>query len=153
MKKKIKITEDQFARLKPRLTEVADDRYEREVKIYFVINGEIFPDKEVSELIADKLKISYSIELEHRSWGINGANVYGFRGPEAIEIQVEYYIDEEGDVDTMTVPLVLHWDKVDVRYNKGEGIIAIGDDVEIYVYTGEDGKLHSRAINIDVYTI
>jgi len=153
MKTKIKITEDQFERLKPRLTEVADDRYEREVKIYFIINGEIFPDKEVSELIADKLKVSYSIELEHRSWGINGANVYGFRGPEVIEIQVEYYIDEEGDVDTMTVPLVLHWDKVDVRYNKGEGIIGIGDDIEIYVYTGEDGKLHSRIIKIDVNTI
>ena len=75
MKKRIKITEDQFSRLRPRLTEVADNNYQREVKIYFVINGEIFPDKEVSELIADNLKISYSIELEHRSWGINGANI------------------------------------------------------------------------------
>ena len=92
MKKKIKITEDQFARLKPRLTEEANNRYQRDVKIYFVINGEIFPDKEVSELVADNIKINYSIDLEHKSWGINGANVYGFRGPEAIEVQVEYYI-------------------------------------------------------------
>lgn len=153
MNTKIKITESQFERLRANLTEVDENGYQRDVKIYFVINGEIFPDKEVSELIADKLRIAYRIDLDYKSWGINGASVFGFTGPQSIDVQVEYYVNSEGDVDTMTVPLVLHWDKIDVRKMKGEGIIGIGDDVDIYVSTGEDGKLHSRVIKIDVYTI
>jgi hypothetical protein len=153
MKKKIKLTEDQFERLKPTLVEVSDDKYVREVKVWFVINGEIFPDKEVSELSVDKMKISYMIDLGYKSWGINGANVYGFNGPTTLDVNVEYYVNEDGDTDVMTVPLVMDWSKVSVRKNKGEGIIGIGDEVDIYVYGGNDGKLYSRGINVDVYTI
>jgi hypothetical protein len=153
MNKKIKLTESQFERLKPTLMEVSENKYFRNVKIWFTINGQIFPDKEISEISSDAMKISYLIDLNYKSWGINGVNIYGFTGPKTINVNVEYYVNEAGDTDVMVVPLVIDWSKVSINEKKGEGIIGIGDEIDMGVELGEGGTLKSGGLRIDVHTI
>lgn len=149
---KIKITESQFERLKPRLTEVGNDNaYRMTAKVSFVKNGEILPGKEISNIVSEPITISYFIDLDYKSWGIRGANIYGFKGPSQINVNVEYF---DGDNDSsIELPLVLNWDNVKENIEKGAGVIGLGQEIEIYIFMDPSGKLQSRAIKIDVNTI
>lgn len=149
---KIKLSESQVNRLQHTLSEVdSNNKYRKEVSVDILSRrDEILKGKEIYDITTDKIVISYAIDINYKSWGINGISVYGFSGPSKINVSVNYYINEAGDTQSAIMPMVIDWSKVEANVTNGGGVIGIGDDITINVAMGQNGELVATRAIIDV---
>jgi hypothetical protein len=152
---KILITENQLQTIKNQLvTEGNEDSYRREVKVSFYYPKVSFKGKEINDIIANEsLILLFEIDMEHRSWGVKSVSLYGVRGEKTLDIRVDYYANEDTDTEYEYVTLNLDWEKLQTEERNGEGIITVGDTLEINLSNDENGNLVVDYMAIDTYTL
>lgn len=152
--KKIILTENQLNMIKNHINEGSDDRYRREVSIDLEYYRTSFKGNDINDIVCrDKMVLTFLIEQEHRSWGVKDISLYSIIGVEnTLECEVEYFINEN-ETKTETIELPLDWEKLETDSRNGEGVITIGDSLQIVLANDENGNLVVENMNIDVYTL
>lgn len=127
-----------------------DDRYEMECEVDLTYYKTKFNGKEVEYATADKMRVSFLIDIEARSWGIKYLNVYDVRGPKELDVQLEYYIDETGDEhrDQM-IAVPIDWDKVVMTKNEELGHIGIDNVVRVTIGNDSSGNIVVQEIEVE----
>ncbi len=148
---KIRITESQLDRLRASLNEEPlNDKYVREVIAKFYNNT--YKGYEVNDIAPVKIRISFDIDIEMKSWGIRDINLGGITGPSEVEVEINYYVDNDNTEDAyVTIPL--DWSKLITEKDSGNGMITVGDEVEIYLTQNEEGNLVVERMEMVVYSI
>jgi len=147
---KLRITEGQLERIKSQITEQGGNRYNREVNVTFNAYNATYKGKEINDILPMKVRLSYNIDIEGRSWGIKGISLYGITGPSEIEAEIEYFIDDD-NTDTVTIPMKLNWELAVTEIEKGMGGFSVGDEVEIELVNDAEGNLVIKEIKVPVY--
>ena len=149
--KKIIITEQQLDRI---LNEQENNRYSRTVRVHVWGSSERirYNGHEINDFLAPEIKLTFTIEQEQREWGIKGISLYNIQGPPSIEVEVDYYIDDDHQ-QTATINLPLDWENnLNTNSLEGNGIISIADELDIELINGKDGNLIGK-MELDVYTL
>jgi hypothetical protein len=148
---KIRITESQLERLRTNLNEEPlDDKYVREVEAKFYQGT--YKGYEINDISPIKVRVSFSIDIEMKSWGIRDINLGGITGPSEVEVEVNYYIDNDNTEDAyLTIPL--DWSKLITEKDSNSGIITVSDEVEIYLMENEEGNLVVERMEMVVYSV
>lgn len=149
--RKIKLTESQIQRLKSRLNENTEKRYQKEVKVWFNLSGEI-SDKEISEITSDMIQITYLINIGYEPWGISDVSLYGISGPESIQVNLEYFIDDSDATETTSFPLRIDWGKVEIKKEKGTGVVMV-DEIIVYLAKDSNGQINAISVVAQVKMI
>lgn len=152
--KKILITENQLNTIKNKLvTENSDDRYRREVNVRIRPYRASFKGKEINDVTANEgVFLTFLIDIEHRSWGVKNVSLYDIRGEQTLNVRVDYFEDENTE-NYEDVNITLDWDKLETESINGEGIITIGDTLEIELSNDQNGNLIVGSMSIEVYNI
>jgi hypothetical protein len=154
--KKLILTENQVKTITNTLIKesVDDTRYRREVKVSVGVNHEQkYKGGEINDIspYSPTMELSFDIDQEHRSWGIKGISLNSIKGPDSIEIEIEYYPEGSDDYLTDEITIPLNWDNVSID-KVSNGLITVGDEVDITLYISETGE-YSTEISMDIYTL
>jgi len=150
---KLKLTESQFDRLKANLSESGNDNsYSREVKVSInYYPGVLYKGMEINDILSANITLSYTIEIDARSWGIKDISLYNISGPSEIEAEIEYYVDND-NTSSDIITLQLDWSKLTTdKYNNG--LISVGDELEVHLKNDNNGNLFANDLNIEVYSV
>ena len=149
---KLKITESQLKRIKSRLNEEAGNRYTRDVVVTFDSYGAKYKGKEINDISPARIRLSYIIDIEARDWGIKDISLYGIMGPTELEVEVEYFIDND-NTETIAIPLKLNWEEAVKEEETGVGLITVSDEVGVELMSDPQGNLMVKEIKVTVYTL
>lgn len=140
------------------ITEDSNNRYERkvEVSVGTPTSEYRYENMVVDEITTyfDEMRLTYLIEQEHRSWGIKGISLYDIQGYDEIEVELYLYPEDSNDSNDMIkkeVKVPLDWSTLNVNTNDGEGVVTIGDRLDITIHIN-DGKFVAE-MSIEVYTL
>lgn len=150
---KIKLTESQIERLKS-ISEGVDNRYNREVNVRFDIDkGVTVNGNEIDYIEPIKMRLSYDIDIEARSWGIKDILLYGIVGPNEIESEFTYYTNND-DVANEYYKIKLDWEEaLVIETESGSGMISVADDVYVYVGGSVETGFFASKIEVLTYTL
>lgn len=172
-KKVIKITESELRRIiserikieslpkqtntpvKKHIQEVEsnDERYSREVKVTVYSSNVKINGEDIDGVSCPNLRLSYLIEQEHRSWGIKDISLYSIEGPSEVEFEITPQVDDL-DADDITVTIPVSWDTVvKLNYETGEGVVTLGNEIEVNLKNDENGNVVIDYIDVTVYTL
>jgi len=152
---KIKITEGQLQRLK-HLSEGMDDTYNTQVNVSFSTGNDFKFPYEINDIVPTKMRVSFDIDVEYKSWGIRGISLYNIKGPEVIEAEIEYYADNENDEDirTETINIKLDWENaIKVENESGSGLVTVNDDIEIVLGGSNESGFFASEIQVITFTL
>lgn len=164
--KKIMVTNEQLEKINKFVSEENDsvalneslnnDRYEQECVVDFNYGSNLtFEGNEVADIESTNMRVTFLIEVEHKSWGIKGIYLYDIQGYDEIDVYLDVY--EEGDDDftptSKRTKLKLEWDGVDVEDNSGQGMIGIDRNVEIDLENDSEGNIIVSRITVATFTI
>jgi hypothetical protein len=108
---------------------------------------------EINDLTAGyEVPLTYLIEQEHRSWGIKDISLYSIKGPESLEFEVEYFIDDN-NTETETLTLPVDWEKIETDTQTGHGVVTIGDTLIVSLKNTESGEIVIDSLNLEVYNL
>lgn len=150
--KKIVLTENQVQMVKKHVTEgaVGNERYGREVSVSVGTYGAKINGEDIDWAVCSDMKVSYLIEMEHRSWGIKGISLYSIQGPSEIELTITPQVEDADDID---ITVQLNWENVEEETQEGEGVITIGNEIELSLGNDESGNIIVTSIHVPVYTL
>ena len=150
--KKIILTENQLDMLKKHINEgaIGGDRYERRVKVDVETYGTKINGEDIDWAVCGDMTLSYIIDMEHRSWGIKDISLYDIKGPSEIEIEITPQVEDAEDV-YVTVPL--DWENIEIETQESEGVVTVGDEIEIQLGNNENGDIIVKSITVPVYTL
>jgi hypothetical protein len=150
--KKIILTENQLNMVKKYVNEGAmgGDRYERSVTVYVETYGVKINGEDIDWATCGDMKLSFLIEMEHKSWGIRDISLYDIQGPSEIEIEVTPQVEDAEDV---YLNLPFDWSNVEKETETEEGVITIGNEITIKLGNNENGEVIIESINVPVYTL
>jgi hypothetical protein len=149
--KKILVTENQLNMIKKHVNEgYGDERYERMVSVDVETYGVKINGNDIDWVTAPEIRLSFLIELEHRSWGIKDMSLYDIQGPSEIELTITPQVDDAEDVE-ITVPL--NWENVESETQENEGVITVGNEITIKLGNNENGEIVVDSIHVPVYTL
>ena len=148
--KKIVLTESQIEMVKKHMNEsaVGNERYERQVSVDVNTYGVIINGEEIDWVTCSNMRLTYLIEMEHRSWGIKGISLYSIQGPSEIELTITPQVEDAEDI-YITVPL--NWENIEQETQEGEGVITIGNEIDINLGNDESGGIIVKSIHVPVY--
>ena len=151
--KKIILTEDQMDLLRKNAQREDERRYRRDVKIDVESYRVTYKGMEINDITAGyNPTLTYLIEQEHRSWGIKDISLYDIKGPEGIEIEVEYWVDNDNtETETLSLPIV--WDSVETDTQTGHGVVTIGDTLVVSLKNNESGEIVIDSLHLEVYNL
>jgi hypothetical protein len=150
--KKIVLTENQLKMVKKQVTEsaVGNERYGREVSVSVGTYGAKINGEDIDWAVCSNMKVTYLIEMEHRSWGIKGISLYSIQGPSEIELTITPQVHDADDID---ITVQLNWENVEEETQEGEGVITIGNEIELSLGNDESGNIIVSSIHVPVYTL
>jgi hypothetical protein len=135
------------------LNEGVSDRYSKEIAVeFYPPRGVLYKGNEINDVDRVFTKISYNIEIEAREWGIKDISLSGIQGENELEVEVDYYIDENNTTQETTT-IQLNWDDIKIENNSGEGVVTVGDSLEITLKNDENGNLIVAELLIPIYTL
>jgi len=150
---RIRITESQLERIKSRLTEGSSDKYNKDVTIKFNAYGGVkFNGMEINDISRITARLFYTIEIEARSWGIKDISLYSIEGPEELETEIEFYLDDN-NTKIQPITFKIDWDNVELETERGSGIISIDNDVEVDLANDNQGNLVVKTVTVIVHTL
>jgi len=137
------ITENQLKGLTKKLNEdsSSDNKYRMSCKVDLNYFGSKFKGKEINDISVSEMTLTFSIDMEGRSYGIKDISVYNVQGPSEFELEVDYYNDEGDDTDIETITLPLNWDNVTMEKDDELSYIGIGSTIQIDLINDENGEL------------
>mgnify|MGYP000515637507 FL=1 len=150
--KKIVLTENQVQMVKKHINEsaVGNERYGREVSVSVGTYGAKINGEDIDWAVCSDMKVTYLIEMEHRSWGIKGISLYSIQGPSEIELTITPQVEDADDID---ITVQLNWENVEEETQEGEGVITIGNEIEVSLGNDENGNIIVTSIHVPVYTL
>jgi hypothetical protein len=151
---KIVISENQYKNLQKMITEDVNNRYERVVKVNVGIGGSPrYENMTLDDITTyySEMRLTYLIEQEHRSWGIKNISLYDIQGNDEIEVELHLYPDNTNEPIIKEVKIPLDWSKLETITNQGEGVVTIGDRLDIRFYF-VDGKFEYE-MELEVYNL
>lgn len=149
---KLRLTESQYNRLQSKLNEsISGKEYSYKVKLD--INFDEYQGKEIVNISEVYVTLNYDIHIEMKQWGIGGIYFGDIVGPSEIEIEIEYVIDEDYNTKTIEVAVPFDWSKLETEKITGSGSVSIGDEVEVYLDTNEEGNIFVKRMEMPIYTI
>jgi hypothetical protein len=150
--KKIVLTENQVQMVKKHVTEsaVGNERYGRDVSVSVGTYGAKINGEDIDWAVCSDMKVTYLIEMEHRSWGIKGISLYSIQGPSEIELTITPQVEDADDID---ITVQLNWENVEEETQEGEGVITIGNEIEVSLGNDENGNIIVTSIHVPVYTL
>lgn len=161
--KKLILTESQMKTLitkvsnKNTLNEGVENSYNREVDVDLYHNNLTFKGKEIDDISAvGDMDLTFLIEMEGRQWGIKGISVYGIKGDDELELEIRYFDNPEidsTDTEYEVIYVPINWDLLEEDYQTGEGVVTIGDTLQITLKNDENGNIVIDHMNIDVYSL
>jgi hypothetical protein len=148
--RKIVLTENQIEMVKKHMNEsaVGNERYERQVSVDVNTYGVTINGEEIDWVTCSNMRLTYLIEMEHRSWGIKGISLYSIQGPSEIELTITPQVEDAEDI-YITVPL--SWENIEQETQEGEGVITIGNEIDINLGNDESGGIIVKSIHVPVY--
>ena len=149
---KLKITEGQLERIKSQITEQGGNRYNREVNVTFNGYRANYKGHEINDILSTRVRLSYDIEIEGRSWGIKDINLGGITGPSELAVEVEYFVDND-NTNTVTLPMKINWGLAVREVETEKGVFTVGDDVEIELVNDAEGNLMIKEIKVVIYSL
>lgn len=149
---KILVTENQLDMIKKSINEgaIGGDRYERPVKVDVRTYGTTINGNDIDWATCGNITLNYQIDMEHRSWGIKDISLYDIKGPSEIEIEVTPQVEDAEDV-YVTVPL--DWENIEIETQESEGVVTVGNEIEIQLGNNENGDIIVKSITVPVYTL
>jgi len=147
---RVRLTEGQLERIKS-ITEGNDNRYNSEVKVSFYYPNVTYKGNEINDIVGDTMRLSYDIEIDGRSWGIKSISLYAISGPTDYRAEVEHYVSDF-DSEIEVVSLQLDWSKLEINKQDGDGMVTIGDTLEITLANDSNGNIVVASMSLDVYT-
>jgi hypothetical protein len=149
---KILVTENQLDMIKKSINEgaIGGDRYERPVKVDVRTYGTTINGNDIDWATCGNITLNYQIDMEHRSWGIKDISLYDIKGPSEIEIEITPQVEDAEDV-YVTVPL--DWENIEIETQESEGVVTVGDEIEIQLGNNENGDIIVKSITVPVYTL
>ena len=150
--KTIILTENQLDMIKKHINEgaVGNDRYENRVSVNVETYGVTINGNYIDWATCGDMRLTYLIEMEHRSWGIKGISLYDIQGPSEIEIEVTPQFEDAEDVN---LTLSFDWSNVEHETEEGEGVVTIGSEITIKLANNENGEIIIDSIHVPVYTL
>jgi hypothetical protein len=150
--KNIVLTENQLNTVKKHISEsaVGNERYGRDVSVSVSTYGAKINGEDIDWAVCSDMKVTYLIEMEHRSWGIKGISLYSIQGPSEVELTITPQVEDGEDIE-ITVPL--NWENVEEETQEGEGVITIGNEIELTLGNDESGNIVVSSIHVPVYTL
>jgi len=151
---KVRLTESQMERLKSQLNEADSNRYNREVVVKVHAYGATYKGREIDWVTGGNIRLTYNIEMDIRSWGVKDISLYGIQGPSEIEVDVDYWVSDEENFDsvTETVTLPINWEAV-VTEEEKNGLVTVGDEIEIDLANDDKGNLIVKSVTVTVYSL
>lgn len=155
---KVVLTESQVKKLVEnvkQLNEGVSDTYSKEVKVdIYAPSNVLYKGNEINNIPYPTIKLNYNIEIDAREWGIKDVSLYGIEGENELEIEVDYWVDgSETDSQTENTILQLNWENLKTESNTGEGVVTIGDTLEIRLANDENGNLIVEEMTLPIYTL
>lgn len=151
---KIKLTESQLERLKTNLSEGSvDDTYSREVKV--ALNhypNTTYKGMEINDMVAAPIRVTFLIDMDIKSWGVRGISLYNITGPSEIEVEINFYLNDD-ETDDVVITFPLDWSKLTTNSYGGEGVITVGEEIEINLKNDEQGNLFVSDLEIEVHSL
>jgi len=149
---KILVTENQLDMIKKSINEgaIGGDRYERPVKVDVRTYGTTINGNDIDWATCGNITLNYQIDMEHRSWGIKDISLYDIKGPSEIEIEITPQVEDAEDV-YVTVPL--DWENIEIETQESEGVVTVGNEIEIQLGNNENGDIIVKSITVPVYTL
>ena len=129
---------------------VGNERYGREVSVSVGTYGAKINGEDIDWAVCSDMKVSYLIEMEHRSWGIKGISLYSIQVPSEIELTITPQVEDADDID---ITVQLNWENVEEETQEGEGVITIGNEIELSLGNDESGNIIVTSIHVPVYTL
>jgi hypothetical protein len=150
--KTIILTENQLDMIKKHINEgaVGNDRYENRVSVNVETYGVTINGNDIDWATCGDMRLTYLIEMEHRSWGIKGISLYDIQGPSEIEIDVTPQVEDAEDVN---LTLSFDWSNVEHETEESEGVVTIGSEITIKLANNENGEIIIDSIHVPVYTL
>lgn len=154
------VTENQFKAIQNSLlseSAINTERYSVDCQMEFNYYGLTYNGNEIDDILGGvQSKVSFLIDMDIRSWGVKGVDIFDFRGPETIELEISYYKSSDDDEfntveDLIEVPL--NWENIEINEEKGSGMVTIDRDITINLMQSEDGGLAVKNIELTVYTL
>lgn len=170
--KKIKLTEKQLGMIgefveneSTNSTETiressSDNQYRRDdIEVRVGYHDVKFNGEEIEYASCGNISMVYYIDQEHRSWGIKSIYLYGISSVnDELELEINTISDgdEEGDFkqEEHTINVSVDWDKVlEIDEHQAEGVITIGDVLELTLSNDQDGNIIVTKAEIEAYTL
>jgi hypothetical protein len=142
---KIVITENQLKKLTRNLNENyvdLNDTYKQECNVDLNYYGLKFKGYEINDVTTSNMVLTFLIDMSVKSYGIRDISVYGVKGPSEIELEVSYWLQEDGEDSTEeTVVLPINWENVEMQEDETLGYIGISNLIQIDLGNNESGEL------------
>jgi len=150
--KKILLTENQLDMLKKHINEgaVGSESYERTVEVDVETYGVKINGEDIDWATCGDMRLTYFIEMEHKSWGIRDISLYNIQGPSEIELEITPQVENAEDV-YLTLPI--DWDNVEKETQEGEGVVTIGSEITIKLGNDQNGQIIIESVHVPVYTL
>ena len=153
--KKIILNEVQVEKLMGKVVseQQSEHRYHMNVKCYYDYHNLTYRGKEISDINGSELRVSFLIDQEHRQYGISSIILYGIKGQNTIEIDVEYYETEDNE-QTVPIELNVNWDtQLKLDEDDTLGYIGIGDHSDVELMNDDEGNIVIKMINLTYNSI
>lgn len=142
------------------ITEDSDNRYERKVQVRIGITPGYYQKLRYDNMVVEdittdfnEMRLTYLIEQEHRSWGIKDISLYDIQGYSEIQAELHLYPEGSDDVMVKEITIPLDWENsLETESVDNEGVITVGDVLEIEVHIDENGELKTK-MSIEVYKL
>lgn len=135
------------------LNEGVSDRYSKEIAVeFYAPSGVLYKGNEINDIERVFTKVNYNIEIEAREWGIKDISLSGVQGENELEIEVDYFTDEDNTTQETTT-IQLNWDDIKIENNSGGGVVTVGDSLEITLKNDENGNLIVAELLVPIYTL
>jgi hypothetical protein len=164
--KKIVLTEKQVEKLMSnvldeqvpavRATEhpISDGRYHQTVVCDIETYRATYKNGEIDDIDPVKFNISYLIDIDHESYGIQDILVYDIRGPKQIKTNIAYYpwSEKPDNDDTVTEPLIIDmdWKKLDIDKDYEMEYFGVDKEATIYLMSNGQEGLKIKQITITI---
>jgi len=113
-------------------------KFEEQIKFDVDYYDLIYKGKKINWVEKPEFDVTFLIDMEYRRYGIKSISVYGFSGPDSIELEITSQID---DADPETIVLPLRWnDDNFVQTEEGSEMGWIGIDNEAVISLANDAN-------------
>ena len=148
---KVILTESQVERLKTKLNEGLDSRYNREIAIEFDYYKAKYKGLPIDYISPTNITVSFDINIDSRSWGLKSIDISGVSGPKNIEVKIQYYGTNDEEFDDW-YEIQLDWERL-ITSEERNGLITVGDIMEVTLGNDADGRLIITKMELPLYTL